>query len=86
MAKKQNLIAAGLNGLLSAALEPEAAPQERPKHYKSVCYSIDTEIAGKISYIAWYDRRKLKATVEDAFTAYIEKWEKEHGEITEFDK
>lgn len=82
MAKKNNIIAAGLNGLLgpAPASTPEAH-QEQPKqgekqkgNYTTVCYSIPPEIAEKIRYIAYWDRKKINAVVVEAFTQYAENW------------
>ena len=83
MAKKNTIIAAGLNGLLAPAapvapaVEPEqAAAAEQPAkgNYKTVCYSIPPEVAEYMRYIARYDRKKINAVVVEAFAAYINSW------------
>ncbi len=91
MSKKIDTIAAGLNGLLSAPAQPQetaptAAPQEpeqAPKqkgNYKTVCYSIPPELAEKIRYIAYWDRKKLNAVVVEAFEQYAANWNPSTGE------
>lgn len=92
MAKKIDTIAAGLNGLLStpAASTPEAQePEQAPKvkgNYKTVCYSIAPELADKIRYIAYWDRKKLNAVVAEALADYIAKWEPAREKLQPFDK
>lgn len=59
------------------AQAPAATPQEPTKqrgNYKTVCYSIPTDVADKIRYIAYWDRKKLNAVVVEAFRAYCENW------------
>ncbi len=90
MSKKTNTIAAGLEGLLSTPAQPQgethtAAPQvpeQAPKkagNYTTVCYSIPPEIAEKIRYIAYWDRKKINAVVVEAFTQYAENWKPAGG-------
>lgn len=74
-------ITAGLDALLTQPTgkdqAPAATPQEPAKqrgNYKTVCYSIPTDIADKIRYIAYWDRKKLNAVVVEAFAAYCENW------------
>jgi hypothetical protein len=85
MAKKNNIIAAGLNGILgpatatpqapTATAAPDAPKPERIKgNYKTVCYSIPPELAEKIRYIAYWDRKKLNAVVTEAFEMYCNAW------------
>lgn len=76
MRKKKDNVKAGLNGLLAPAQEPTTGTTEQKVkgNYKSVCYSIPTDVAEKIRRIAWYDRRKLGAVVADALEQYIKKW------------
>lgn len=87
MAKKNAIIAAGLNGLLgpAPASTPEA-PQDQPEqavklkgNYTTVCYSIPPDIAEKIRYIAYWDRKKINAVVVEAFTQYADNWKPEKG-------
>ena len=86
MTKKIDTIAAGLNGLLStpAASTPEVQePEQAPKvkgNYKTVCYSIAPELADKIRYIAYWDRKKLNAVVSEALAAYCDSWKPSTGE------
>ncbi len=91
MSKKTNTITAGLNGLLSAPAQPQgttptAAPQkteQAPKqkgNYKTVCYSTPPELADKIRYIAYWDRKKLNAVVVEAFQQYADNWKPATGE------
>lgn len=82
MAKKNTVIAAGLNGLLSPATSsantpPEAQQGQADKqrgNYITVCYSIPPEIAEKIRYIAYWDRKKINAVVVEAFAQYAANW------------
>lgn len=81
MAKKNTIINAGLNGLLAPARSPEGqtAPadpveEQAKKPYKTVCYSIPADLAEKIRYIAYWDRKKLNAVVSEAFAAYCAAW------------
>lgn len=85
MAKKNTIIAAGLEGLLTPTPAP-ANPQdqaEKPErikgNYKTVCYSIPPDLADKIRYIAYWDRKKLNAVVAEAFAAYIANWKPADG-------
>ena len=39
-----------------------------------VCYRVPPEVADKIKYIAYYDRKKINAVVVEALTAYIDGW------------
>lgn len=75
---KKDKIAGGLNGLLTKPAPNEEQATETPKkktgNYKTVCYSISPEVAEKIAYIAYYDRRRLNAVVTEAFEAYIKNW------------
>ena len=87
MASKNNLISGGLNGLLkpAPASTPEAVqePTGEPKtkgNYKTVCYSIPPELAEKMRYIAYWDRKKLNAVVVEAFSQYVESWKPSTGE------
>lgn len=92
MAKKNNIIAGGLQGLLAPAAatvtpqdpgQQEQAPKRVKREkgdYKTVCYSIPPELAEKIRYIAYWDRKKLNAVVVEAFTAYCEQWKPATGE------
>ena len=76
--KKNETIAAGLNGLLTATPQEQQPAQEPAKikgNYQIVCYSIPPDLAEKIRYIAYYDRRKLNAVVADAFASYIKQWQ-----------
>lgn len=78
MSKKQ--VATGLTGLLNptpAETQPqtaEAAPAKIKGNYKTVCYSIPPDVAEKIKYIAYYDRKRLNAVVTEAFEQYAERW------------
>ena len=73
-----------LNGLLNptpAKVSPKAKAQDNTQepekvkgNYKTVCYSIAPDVADKIKYIAYYDRRKVNAVVTEAFEEYIAKW------------
>jgi len=88
MSKKIDTISAGLNGLLAkpaaTKLPTEPAEQEQPTrtkgNYKTVCYSIPPELAEKIRYIAYWDRKKLNAVVVEAFEQYAAKWKPTTGE------
>ncbi len=90
MAKKNTIIAAGLNGLLGPAPTSTPTPearQEQPEqaakqrgNYTTVCYSIPPEIAEKIRYIAYWDRKKLNAVVVEAFEQYAANWNPSTGE------
>lgn len=84
MAKKNAIIAAGLGGLLTpppASTSTPEAQQEQPAkqrgNYTTVCYSIPPEIAEKIRYIAYWDRKKINAVVVEAFTQYAANWKPE---------
>lgn len=89
MAKKNEIIAAGLGGLLTPPPAPASTPeahQEQPEqaakqrgNYTTVCYSIPPEIAEKIRYIAYWDRKKINAVVVEAFTQYADNWKPEKG-------
>lgn len=46
------------------------------REYKSICYSLDKNLAEKMKYIAFYDRKPINAVVEEAFADYIRKWNK----------
>ena len=84
MAKKNAIIAGGLNALLGpapASTSTPEVPQEQPEqaakqrgNYTTVCYSIPPEIAEKIRYIAYWDRKKINAVVVEAFTQYADNW------------
>ena len=81
MSKKNNIIAGGLNGLLNPnASEPQPVQAQEPETAETktanttVCYSIPVDVAEKIRYIAYYDRKKLGAVVAEALAAYIEAW------------
>ena len=82
MAKKNNIITAGLNGLLGPApastpdvrQEQAEKPAKQRGNYTTVCYSIPPEIAEKIRYIAYWDRKKINAVVVEAFEQYAAKW------------
>ena len=85
--KKNSIIEAGLNGLLapaSAPVQPQEQPTQEPEkikgNYKTVCYSISPDLAEKIRYIAYWDRKKLNAVVSEALTAYCEAWKPSTGE------
>ena len=74
---KKNIIK-GYDSLLNPTpiAAQEQAPVERVKgNYKTVCYSINPDVAEKMRYIARYDRKKLNEVVTEAFAAYIEQWE-----------
>lgn len=82
--KKNGNIKAGLEALLTPAdtkketAEAGAQTSTPAKNGRSerkiVCYSIDTELADKIRYIAWYDRKKINEVVEEAFMKYVNDW------------
>lgn len=81
MAKKNEILAAGLNGLLNAPAPVKQAAPERPEPLtesggksKTVCYYLDADLIEKIKYIAYWDRRKLNAVVSDALREYADKW------------
>ena len=80
MAKKNTIIAAGLNGLLAGPTStPEAAQEteqaEKTKgNYKTVCYSIPPDLAERIRFIAYWDRKKINAVVVEAFQQYADNW------------
>lgn len=93
MAKKNNIIAGGLQGLLAPAAAPvspqeptqqEQAPKRVKGDYKTVCYSIPPELAEKIRYIAYWDRKKLNAVVVEAFTAYCDQWKPDGAKPKKF--
>lgn len=72
-------ITTGYSDLLNPTpAETPAAAQEPAKkakgNYKTVCYSIDADIAEKMRYIAHYDRKKINVVVVEAFAAYIANW------------
>lgn len=82
-------VAAGLNGILNPTpaqvvknesrtkADRSAQGEEKAKgKYKTVCYSIPPEVAERIRYIAWYDRKKINAVVAEAFEQYATRWEK----------
>lgn len=79
------MIAAGLEGLLAptpAVLQDaprQAAPERTKGNYKTVCYSIAPELAEKMRYIAYWDRKKINAVVSEAFAAYCENWKPSTG-------
>lgn len=80
MKHKNDIIAGGLNGLLNPTpttaeqAKPEQVAEKEPKPYKTVCYSIPVEVAEKVRYIAYYDRKKLNAVVVEAFQRYFKEW------------
>lgn len=71
---KKTVIADGLNGILNLTPDQEQKPKKEKKEYISVCYSINPELAEKIRYIAYYDRKKINAVVNEAFEQYINSW------------
>lgn len=75
---------AGLDDLLAAGPQ-ETAPAPR-RAYKTVCYSLDAELADKIRYIAYWDRKKLNAVVAEALADYIAKWEPAREKLQPFNK
>lgn len=75
---KKNILA-GYDNLLNptptAPAAQEQAPTEKVRgNYKTVCYSINPDVAEKMRYIARYDRKKLNEVVTEAFAAYIAAW------------
>lgn len=86
MNRKNNIIEAGLNGLLTPTAQtpgpqdPAQEPEKVKGNYKTVCYSISPELADKIRYIAYWDRKKLNAVVTEALTAYCDAWKPATGE------
>ena len=80
MAKKSTIIAAGLNGLLAGPTSTPEAEQDTEQagkakgNYKTVCYSIPPELAERIRFIAYWDRKKINAVVVEAFQQYADNW------------
>ena len=73
---KKNVIESGLNGLLNPQTPAHETPQE-PKetgNYKIVCYNLRTDIVEKLDYIAYWDRKKKNAVINEALEAYIANW------------
>ena len=76
--KKNEIITGGLNGLLAPTVEPTNTDpvKDEPKKKADavVCYRVPSEVAEKIKYIAYFDRKKIHAVVTEALTAYVEAW------------
>jgi len=77
--KKNDIITGGLNGLLNPNAEPVPAQDETDNKTAAtttvVCYRVPPEVADKIRYIAYFDRKKINAVVTEALAAYIEAWQ-----------
>lgn len=79
--KKADIIAGGLDGLLSApSPAPTPAPAEttttkaKASAARPVCYNIPGEIAERVKAIARFDRVPISAVVTAALSRYIESW------------
>lgn len=74
MAKKQ--IAEGLSGLLAPKTPTEQATKtERGQvERRVVSFSTDAELAEKIDYIAYYDRKAKSTVITEALRAYVAAW------------
>ena len=44
-------------------------------------YIVNKELAGKIDAIAFWSHKKIKEAVQEAFTDYVTKWEKNNGPV-----
>lgn len=76
--KKNDIITGGLNGLLNPTDQApvQGEPDKKTANASTVvCYRVPPEVADKIRYIAYYDRKKINAVVNEALAAYIENWE-----------
>ena len=75
---KKDIIAGGINGLLQAPVSTPATPQEKPAkvtgNYKIICTNIRPELAEKLEYIAYWDRKKKNAVINEALEAYVANW------------
>lgn len=82
--EQQNKIAGGLNGLLNPtpaqqpAQEPEQKAARTRGNYKAVCYAIKPETAERIKFIAYWDRKKINALVDEVLGAYVADWYNKH--------
>lgn len=78
--KKNDIISGGLSGLLNPTDAKTSTPVQDGTDKKAaapttvVCYRVPPEVADKIKYIAYFDRKKINAVVVEALTAYIEGW------------
>jgi len=76
--KKNDIITGGLDGLLKPTdgTTNTNTVQDEPKKKADavVCYRVPSEVAEKIKYIAYFDRKKMHTVVTEALTAYIEAW------------
>lgn len=74
---KKDIIAGGLDGLLNPQ---NSTTQEQPKepkqkgNYKIICSNIRTDLVEKLEYIAYWDRKKKNAVINEALEAYIAAW------------
>lgn len=81
MSKKNNVIAAGLNGLLKEAVPQQDAEQAPAKNtrqrkgHKTVCYSIPEQMAEAVKHIAAYENRKINDVVIEALALYLRSWD-----------
>lgn len=71
MAKKNETIAAGLNGLLAPTT---STPEESKQEFKTVCYYLPADIIERMRQVAYWDRKKINNVVVEAFTAYLDAW------------
>ena len=84
MAKKKDIIAAGLDGLLNA--QAEGKPSRPKASYKTVCYSLPPALVDKIDYIAYWDRKKTNAVVAEAFEQYVSRWKPSQEKLKSLDE
>ena len=58
-----------------AAVPPAARKRGRPKtrgEYTTVSYNIESELAERIRYCAYLERRKMNEVITDAFKMYLD--------------
>lgn len=85
----------GLNAVFSSSKSAPTktatkAPEPKPtkstqqglsEEYDRETFIVRVDLMDKIKDVAYWDRQLLKETVEAAFTAYVEAYEKKNGKI-----
>ncbi len=61
---------------LASSSEKGTIPGDKRK-----TYIVNSESAAKIEAIAYWDRRSIKEVVNDAFSKYINEWERKNGKV-----
>lgn len=64
-----------------AATEPKDTKHNGAGEERVTLY-IDTEALEKMRTIAWTNKRKFKDVVAEAVEDFVQKYEKEHGEVS----